>query len=432
MPINYPSESLANKFISESFQDLLQIYGTLVIDGTGSVIFDSANIVAPVSTSYATTASYATSASWAPGSGTSTSSSYSQTSSYALVAETLLGTITSASYAVSAAYAPGNPSISSSYAVTASWAPTPTTVATASYAETASLAYTASSADNFHVRNTLFVGENAFGADQSALPVTFSAPASTGTGTPASFLWRSAWQITGSTLSQRLVDRLEISPYGFIINPDLRPTGYSVFETTRSRPVIYGYGSSNEGTSLRFVQIGAAGGVISYRAEGSPSSLSFMGNNTTISNVGAGGWEGTGWNVNARANIRFSTAESWSTSSISSFGTKIEIQTTQTGSSSTRTIAAFNHDGTFVIGTDPGGSQMFRVQNTGYFGGLVTFAGTATGSFSGSFKGEGSGVTGIESSSYSTTSSLASNINVIVAGIYIAGTSPIVSPPNGI
>ena len=75
MPINYPSESLANKFISESFQDLLQIYGTLVIDGTGSVVFDTSNIGA--SSSHALTADYATAA------GTATSSSYAVSASWA-------------------------------------------------------------------------------------------------------------------------------------------------------------------------------------------------------------------------------------------------------------------------------------------------------------------------------------------------------------
>jgi hypothetical protein len=42
---NYPSQSLADRFISESFQDILQIYnGDLVLDGTGTVLFNIADI----------------------------------------------------------------------------------------------------------------------------------------------------------------------------------------------------------------------------------------------------------------------------------------------------------------------------------------------------------------------------------------------------
>lgn len=82
---NYPSRSLADRFISESFQDILQIYnGDLVLDGTGTLLFNVSDIGTggggpSVSSSYALSASYAESSSYAWLSTSALSASYAPT-----------------------------------------------------------------------------------------------------------------------------------------------------------------------------------------------------------------------------------------------------------------------------------------------------------------------------------------------------------------
>ncbi len=118
--------NLTNQYISASFQGLVQISGSEITDGTGSLIpsldITASNATTAVSSSHALNADNAVSASYAVASDTAVSASH------ALIADSALAA-TSASHAVAADTAISSShalnadnAISSSYAVTASFA----------------------------------------------------------------------------------------------------------------------------------------------------------------------------------------------------------------------------------------------------------------------------------------------------------------------
>ena len=118
--------NLTNQYISASFQGLVQISGSELTDGTGSLIpsldITASNATTAVSSSHALNADNAVSASYAVASDTAVSASHALIADSALAADTA----TSASHAlvsdtsISASHADN--AISSSYAVTASFA----------------------------------------------------------------------------------------------------------------------------------------------------------------------------------------------------------------------------------------------------------------------------------------------------------------------
>jgi hypothetical protein len=131
--------SLQNQYIDESYQKLVQLSGSLIADGTGSVITNL-----DLTASQATSASYAVTASYALNVTPHESASYAVSSSYAVSASYALSA-SQASTATSASLAEAsNSTISASYAATASLLLG--SVVSASYALSSSHATTADSA----------------------------------------------------------------------------------------------------------------------------------------------------------------------------------------------------------------------------------------------------------------------------------------------
>ena len=137
--------NLGTERIQDTYQQLVQISGSVLLDGSGSVIPTISNI-SVVSSSYATTSSYAVSA------GTSTSATTATSASHALYANQA-GTATSATTATSASHA--------LYANQAGTATSATTATSASHALYADQAGTATSATTASYISPTFISASA-------------------------------------------------------------------------------------------------------------------------------------------------------------------------------------------------------------------------------------------------------------------------------
>ena len=209
--------NLTNQYISASFQGLVQISGSQLTDGTGSLI-DSLNITASDATNAtsATSASYSATATSASYAGTALSSSYALTASFAenvvpqdtgslLVTASVVNatttytkgdgttfnttidnvnTATSASYAATASFAANAGSsllaISASHAlvsdtaVSSSYATNASTAVSSSYATNASTATSASYATNSSTATSASYATNASTSVSSSYALTAS------------------------------------------------------------------------------------------------------------------------------------------------------------------------------------------------------------------------------------------------------------------
>lgn len=155
--------NLTNQYISQSFQQLMQISGSIPVDGTGSVI-----TTLDITASHAVSASYAATASFLLGSIASASfADYATTANSASHAVSSNSSLTSISSSHAVA---SNTSISASHAVNANTATSATTAISASHAGTSNsslTAITATSASHAVQANNAISSTTAISASQS-------------------------------------------------------------------------------------------------------------------------------------------------------------------------------------------------------------------------------------------------------------------------